>query len=624
MAKQQQDFIVSARKYRPESWQEVVGQEAITETLHNAIDQGHMAHAYLFCGPRGVGKTTCARIFAKEINRSEDQREDEDFAFNIFELDAASNNSVDDIRSLTDQVRIPPQVGKYKVYIIDEVHMLSKAAFNAFLKTLEEPPKHAIFILATTEKHKIIPTILSRCQIYDFSRIKVDDIVEQLESIAKQENISYEKEALHVIGQKADGAMRDALSIFDQLSSFTNDKLTYEAVLKNLHVLDYDYYFRLIDFLGQQDYAEALLVLDDVLKQGFDGSHFLEGLGNHLRDLLVCQNPKTLPLLEVAESVRQKYAEQSSSVSASWLMQALKLVVEAEFKYRTSSHQRLLIETALLNLASIGTDEKKKSSNPIDALRPKPSEKPSKPAAVAEDEKPQEAQVEEEPKEPEPDTSETDSLEEVEPTLPPAEEASASESTENTLPKESADEQPASSTPSEEPTETPAPRRRKRKASTISLKIEDEVESDSDQKKPESEADSNDAIPEESNDGDDQPSLELKDAWTQLCEQAMHDGKRALYGIMAKQSIESQVEEDTVTVVLSHDVDQEEFNLHRSDVLGDLRRLTRNRNLQLTTRVDEQQTDEKLFTPQDKFEHLAKQNPLLRKLRSDLDLDITF
>ena len=291
-------FIVSARKYRPQHFEDVVGQEAITRTLMNAIENNHLAQALLFCGPRGVGKTTCARILAKKINEDGSEQEGEDFAFNIFELDAASNNSVDDIRNLIDQVRIPPQVGKYKVYIIDEVHMLSQAAFNAFLKTLEEPPKHAIFILATTEKHKIIPTILSRCQIFDFKRISVRDAVTYLKYIAEQQGIDVEEDALHIIAQKADGAMRDALSIFDRIVAFSGKKITYEDVISNLNVLDYDYYFRVVDALLGEDISQALLIFDEVVRKGFDPDLFINGLAEHIRNLLVAKDPETAGLLE--------------------------------------------------------------------------------------------------------------------------------------------------------------------------------------------------------------------------------------------------------------------------------------------------------------------------------------
>ena len=361
-----ENYIVSARKYRPATFDTVVGQKALTTTLKNAIASHKLAHAYLFCGPRGVGKTTCARIFAKTINCLHPTAEGEacnecescrafieQRSYNIHELDAASNNSVEDIRSLIDQVRIPPQIGKYKVYIIDEVHMLSQAAFNAFLKTLEEPPHHAIFILATTEKHKILPTILSRCQIYDFSRISVSDTVEHLENVARKEHIEAEPEALNVIAQKADGGMRDALSIFDQVVSFTNGHITYTSVIENLTVLDYEYYFRLTDFLLENKIAESLLIFNDILKKGFDGNHFITGLTSHLRDLLVSKDEATLTLLEVGASIRERYRAQAQKCTPQFLYQAMKLCNDCDLNYRLSKNKRLLVELTLIQVAQL-------------------------------------------------------------------------------------------------------------------------------------------------------------------------------------------------------------------------------------------------------------------------------
>ena len=357
-------FIVSARKYRPQTFQDVVGQEAITNTLTNAIENHHLAQALLFCGPRGVGKTTCARILAKKINQDGTEQKDEDFAFNIFELDAASNNSVDDIRNLTDQVRIPPQVGKYKVYIIDEVHMLSQSAFNAFLKTLEEPPKHAIFILATTEKHKIIPTILSRCQIFDFKRITVKDAVKYLKFVADNQGIEAEDDALHIIAQKADGAMRDALSIFDRVVSFSGKYLTRKAVTENLNVLDYDTYFSATDLILRHDIPDLLLLFNKTLSLGFDGHHFISGLASHFRDLMVCQHQATIDLLEVGDTAKESYLEQSKKTSTPFLLKALDLANDCDLKYKTSKNQRLLVELTLMKLASIDFDGQKKILNP--------------------------------------------------------------------------------------------------------------------------------------------------------------------------------------------------------------------------------------------------------------------
>ena len=364
-----ENYIVSARKYRPSTFESVVGQRALTTTLKNAIATQKLAHAYLFCGPRGVGKTTCARIFAKTINcmtptadcEACNQCEscvafNEQRSYNIHELDAASNNSVDDIRQLVEQVRIPPQIGKYKVYIIDEVHMLSASAFNAFLKTLEEPPRHAIFILATTEKHKILPTILSRCQIYDFNRISVEDTVNHLSYVASKEGISAEPEALNVIAMKADGGMRDALSIFDQVVSFTGGNITYKSVIDNLNVLDYEYYFRLTDCFLANKVSDALLLFNDVLNKGFDGSHFITGLSSHFRDLLVGKDPVTLPLLEVGASIRQRYQEQAQKCQLPFLYKAMKLCNECDLNYRISKNKRLLVELTLIQVAQLTTD----------------------------------------------------------------------------------------------------------------------------------------------------------------------------------------------------------------------------------------------------------------------------
>ncbi|WP_392447766.1 DNA polymerase III subunit gamma/tau [Capnocytophaga canis] len=355
------NFIVSARKYRPQTFRDVVGQQAITDTLTNAIENNHLAQALLFTGPRGVGKTTCARILAKKINEQySGTQDDNDFAFNIFELDAASNNSVDDIRKLIEQVRIPPQVGKYKVYIIDEVHMLSTAAFNAFLKTLEEPPKHAIFILATTEKHKIIPTILSRCQIFDFKRITVNDAREYLKYIAGEQGIEAEDEALQIIAQKADGAMRDALSIFDRVVSFSGDRITRQATSEILNVLDYETYFNVTDLILKNKLPDLLVTFNNIIAQGFDGHHFISGLASHFRDLMVCKNMSTISLMEMGEETKRKYAQQTQQTSVPFLMEAITIANDCDLKYRTSKNQRLLVEIALMQLASLTFEGDKK------------------------------------------------------------------------------------------------------------------------------------------------------------------------------------------------------------------------------------------------------------------------
>jgi DNA polymerase-3 subunit gamma/tau len=379
------NYIVSARKYRPANFQSVIGQKALTTTLKNSILKNKLAHAYLFCGPRGVGKTTCARIFAKSINclnprpdgeacnECESCRSfNENRSYNIHELDAASNNGVDDIRTLTDQVRIPPQIGKYKVYIIDEVHMLSPGAFNAFLKTLEEPPRHAIFILATTEKHKLIPTILSRCQIYDFNRIRIDDIVEYLEYVAKEENITAEKEALNVIAQKADGGMRDALSIFDQTASFSQGNITYKSVIENLNVLDYEYYFRLTGHVLQGDISNSLLLFDEILGKGFDGQHFATGLASFFRDVLVCRDSQTIRLFEVGDAVKKKYTDTAQQCPETFLFKAIELSNECDLNYRASKNKRLLVELLLIRLCQLNhpSTEEDKKKNIIEPIVP--------------------------------------------------------------------------------------------------------------------------------------------------------------------------------------------------------------------------------------------------------------
>jgi DNA polymerase-3 subunit gamma/tau len=377
-----ENFLVSARKYRPDTFNTVVGQTNITSTLKSAIRSGHLAHAYLFCGPRGVGKTTCARILAKTINCTSLGEEAEPCnqcescqtfntsrSFNIHELDAASNNSVDDIRNLIDSVRIIPQSGKYSVYIIDEVHMLSQSAFNAFLKTLEEPPSHAIFILATTEKHKIIPTILSRCQIYDFNRIRVEDMVEYLKTIASKEGVEAEEEALQIIALKADGAMRDALTIFDQLVSFSQNRITYKGVIENLNVLDYEYYFNISDCFLNHDASKALLIFNEVLQKGFEGQNFVGGLAGHMRDLMVSRDPVTLQLLEAVETVREKYIEQARKCDPDFLYRALDILNQCEISYKSGRNQRLHVEIALIRLSNLRPEKKNLTDNPTEILQ---------------------------------------------------------------------------------------------------------------------------------------------------------------------------------------------------------------------------------------------------------------
>ena len=390
------NYVVSARKYRPQTFESVVGQQALTQTLQNAIRQNRLAHAYLFCGPRGVGKTTCARIFAKTINCLNPQNGydacnecesckafNEQRSFNIHELDAASNNSVEDIRALIDQVRIPPQIGKYSVYIIDEVHMLSAGAFNALLKTLEEPPSYAIFILATTEKHKVLPTILSRCQVYDFNRITVQDTIAYLQKVAASEGVTADEGALNVVAQKADGGMRDALSIFDQLVAFCGNNITYERTIEVLNVLNADYYFKLVEQALRHDVTGALLLLNEVLNHGFDAGLFITGLAQHLRDVLVSKDPQTITLLETSDAIRQRYAAQAKLCVPVWIFQALDILNTCDINYRTAKNKRLTVELALIKLTQLGVPQNIPAAQPSQPAAPKTTATPTAPSVPA-------------------------------------------------------------------------------------------------------------------------------------------------------------------------------------------------------------------------------------------------
>ena len=400
------NYVVSARKYRPQTFESVVGQQALTQTLQNAIRQNRLAHAYLFCGPRGVGKTTCARIFAKTINCLNPQNGfdacnecesckafNEQRSFNIHELDAASNNSVEDIRNLIDQVRIPPQIGKYSVYIIDEVHMLSAGAFNALLKTLEEPPSYAIFILATTEKHKVLPTILSRCQVYDFNRITVQDTIAYLQKVAASEGVTADEGALNVVAQKADGGMRDALSIFDQLVAFCGNNITYERTIEVLNVLNADYYFKLVEQALQHDVKGALLLLNEVLNHGFDAGLFITGLAQHLRDVLVSKDPQTIALLETSDAIRQRYAAQAQLCAPVWIFQALDILNTCDINYRTAKNKRLTVELALIKLTQLGVPQNIPAAQPTPQTSqsgtPRTTSTPSAPSTPADKPAPQ-------------------------------------------------------------------------------------------------------------------------------------------------------------------------------------------------------------------------------------------
>ncbi|WP_034258100.1 DNA polymerase III subunit gamma/tau [Altibacter lentus] len=593
-------FIVSARKYRPTTFKDVVGQQAITNTLQNAIENNHLAQALLFTGPRGVGKTTCARILAKQINQDGTQKADEDFAFNIFELDAASNNSVDDIRNLIDQVRIPPQVGTYKVYIIDEVHMLSSAAFNAFLKTLEEPPKHAIFILATTEKHKIIPTILSRCQIFDFKRITVQDIKGHLADVAKSENIQAEDDALHIIAQKADGALRDALSIFDRVVSFSGQELTRQAVTENLNVLDYTYYFAITDLLLQNNIPEALVAYDAILAQGFDGHHFITGLASHFRDLLVCQNQATIQLLEVGEQVKTMYFEQSQKTPHDFLIDAIELANDCDLKYKNSRNQRLLVELCLLQLASLTARGEKKNPNSFGKKKIERFVIP--PSSFTE------RTIASEKQTALPEVTETIS-EETGPAADTPSESFVSYTTEAS----------AGITPSEERNDLVIERprilaeRNAKKVSALSLK--------SIQKKQAIQKERIANQPDEEN----LPTSDFNEdqmiaAWKEYTDTVEKDGK---YNLLSHLTMGvPKLEGSLIHLEFPNSTIKVEVERAKYELLGFLREKLQNYDIDLSIEVNETIEKRYAYTTREKFEKLREKNPLIEELRKEFDLDI--
>ena len=578
-------FVVSALKYRPQRFEDVVGQKSITQTLENAIAKDHLAQALLFCGPRGVGKTTCARILAKKINDSDEAAaQDNDFSFNIFELDAASNNSVEDIRNLIDQVRIPPQVGKYKVYIIDEVHMLSQAAFNAFLKTLEEPPAHAIFILATTEKHKIIPTILSRCQIFDFKRIGVTDTKNYLQKIAKTKGIQAEEEALQLIAQKADGAMRDALSIFDRIVSFSNDTITAEHVSVNLSILDFDTYLQITKQLIEGDIRGVILSFDQVLSKGFDGHQFIVGLASHFRDLWMCKHPDTVSLIEVGSSTQKKYLTQSEMADLSFLEKAITLTNECDLQYKASKNQRLHVELCLMQIASV-EDEKKKD---------KPYIKP----ALKTDKAPQKPAAKEEPK----------SI--AEPIVAkPIEETSVETIQPHTLEK-----------PDTESTTAPA---EPVKEKPIALDIQPKGVSGL----------SLSSIAYQKNIKANQPTIgkntreetigqeSLETAWKALSSQLEADGE---YNLAALLNLDSPRLKNKVEIHLNfpNKTNKLELESEKGKIIGALADALKNDLLQFVIHVSQEEQQNYVYTPRDKYEQLVKINPLVDDIRKEFDLDL--
>lgn len=578
-------FIVSARKYRPNNFKNVVGQQAITNTLENAIANNHLAQALLFTGPRGVGKTTCARILAKRINQESTENLNEDFAFNIFELDAASNNSVDDIRNLTDQVRIPPQTGKYKVYIIDEVHMLSQAAFNAFLKTLEEPPNHAIFILATTEKHKIIPTILSRCQIFDFKRITVTDIKNHLAEIAQTEDIIAEDDALHIIAQKADGALRDALSIFDRVVSFSGKNLTRQAVTENLNVLDYTSYFKTTDFLLSNDIPGALILFDDILSKGFDGHHYISGLASHFRDLLVCKHQSTIALLEVGDQIKTSYFEQSQKANSEFLLKAIEISNECDLKYKSSKNQRLLVELCLMQLASItSADEKKKLIRYIQP--PLSNENESKPTDA--------------------DTKESKSA--------PKPYSVNQATTQESIPAKVAE----SNNPQQEPhghesNKSSVPERNAQRVSALSLKSIQQKKQLQEQLKGKTVAPEH--LPE-----DQFSETDLQIAWKEYARILEKKGEHIIASHL--DMVLPVVEKNNIHVSYPNDSIKVELERSQQFLLNFLSKKLNNYNLRLHIEVNENQQKKYVYTNREKYEKLKEKYPLIENLKKSFDLDV--
>ncbi len=608
-------FIVSARKYRPQTFKDVVGQQAITNTLQNAIDQNHLAQALLFCGPRGVGKTTCARILAKQINADGTEREDEDFAFNIFELDAASNNSVDDIRNLIDQVRIPPQVGKYKVYIIDEVHMLSQSAFNAFLKTLEEPPKHAIFILATTEKHKIIPTILSRCQIFDFKRITVKDAAEYLKYIAENQGVDAEEDALHIIAQKADGAMRDALSIFDRVVSFSGKELTRKAVTENLNVLDYDTYFEATDLILEHNIPNLLLLFNRTLSLGFDGHHFISGLASHFRDLMVCQHPDTILLLEVGEAAQQLYRDQSTRTSASFLLRGLDISNDCDLKYKTSKNQRLLVELTLMKLASIDFDGEKKNpesvalhNRTIDFIAPASFYKdfpkvPLKETAPA--------------KEPvEQNKSRLEVNQHVEPSI---EIKTQKEPTVEPIPESSL---PPKNQQQEEKSSPSTPETAKKININVANKRVSGLSISSLKAKKEHEFNKIEVVIDEDNLPKSKfTQEELRLHWAAFVNRIDDNGQKILASNL-NTDLPKLKDDFTIHIELPNGTMKKEIEREQYELMEYLRSKLNNHFIQLSITVNEESAKKFAFTPEEKYQKLREKNPVIDLLRKEFDLDL--
>ncbi len=578
------DFVVSALKYRPQDWGTVVGQSAITDTLDNAIASEKLAHAYLFCGPRGVGKTTCARIFAKKINQKELNDPNEDFAFNVFELDAASNNSVEDIRSLTEQVRIPPQKGSYKVYVIDEVHMLSTQAFNAFLKTLEEPPSHAIFILATTEKHKILPTILSRCQIYDFNRISVEDITNHLKNIAGKENIQFEEEALISIAKKADGALRDALSIFDQVASFSQGNITMEMVVSNLGILEQDIYFKIVDATLNEDIKTCMLTYHEVINRGFDSQQFLLGLTEHFRNLIMSASDETLTLIESSAELKANYKEQLQKTNTGFILDALEILGNADGQYRQSKNKRLLSELTLMQLCSIKAmhlsndkQEKKKSSS-IAIIPPNGIE--IDPPAV--------------------------NIENITPGGLP-----------NQVNRQVANAKSVQATPKQAAPMQAAPKPDKKRVKKPSFSITGAISGTQEKQTAAENAQGfmqTKAAPV--NQGD------IERVWNKFAYKVKTDGNLSFYTTLSARK--PKLEKNVIHFSISNAVQEQDFSIRKAEILEFLRTQLNNFQLQIEWKLDKAEVGANLYTPTQKFNKMAETNPHLNTLRDKFNLDIDF
>jgi len=599
-----ENFIVSARKYRPSTFESVVGQQHITNTLKNAIKNNQLAQAFLFCGPRGVGKTTCARILAKTINCENLQHNGEACgichscvsfqngnSFNIHELDAASNNSVDDIRSLIEQVRIPPQAGRYKIYIIDEVHMLSQAAFNAFLKTLEEPPHYAIFILATTEKHKILPTILSRCQIFDFNRIRVEDMANHLASIAKKEDINYEPDALHIIAQKADGGLRDALSMFDQIVSFSDGNVTYRTVIDNLNILDYDYYFSIIDSLLKEDTSGTLLLFDEILAKGFDGSHFISGLSEHFRNLLVSKDTATLKLLEVSEGIKAKYLQQSQASSVSFLLSAMNIANQCDLNYKLSKNQRLQVELTLLKMCHLPSAFNMLMAPPTEASAPAEIKKKPDTPAISQS-------AVNKPAEQTPILSE-------QPTV-----YNKSKATDTVIEPVKTVESAIS--------EKPKPFIPNLHTASTSVKIPSLKEIGN--KSAAEVAEEEDPYIKGSAKEDFTMDSFLK-LWSDYAAKLKSDRNMSLFTIFTANA-PVMLEPYSFEVVIGNKSQENTFRDERPSLLNFLRTTLRNFDIEVHTRIDEVKAAKRPYTTSEKFQHMAAKNPQLAELKKRFNLDL--